>query len=94
VPAVNNLGVCYAVGVGVTANAVEKVRWSRLAADQGLAAVQYSLGLCNDLGGGVNVTANAEEAARWYRLAADQELAAAQYSLGCAAKGLWGCSKR
>ena len=40
----NNLGLYYLVGLGVPRDYVEGVRWYRLAADQGNAAAQRSLG--------------------------------------------------
>ena len=57
----------YANGEGVLKDAAEAVRWSRLAAEQGLASAQYNLGVMYDNGEGV-LKDNAE-AARWYRLA-------------------------
>jgi len=56
------------------------VRWYRLAADQGFARAQYSLGFMHDNGRGV--PQDDAEAARWYRLAADQGIARAQSNLG------------
>jgi TPR repeat protein len=43
----------YDNGDGVPKNAVEAVRWYRLAADQGVAQAQYNLGLMYGLGQGV-----------------------------------------
>jgi hypothetical protein len=51
-----------------------------LAAEQGHAIAQFSLGCCYD--GGKGVSQNYEEAARWYRKAAEQGDADAQYNLG------------
>ena len=70
----------YANGDGVPKNAVQAVRWYRLAADQGVAEAQYNLGLRYDKGDGV--PKSAVEAVRWFRLAADQGVAQAQYNLG------------
>jgi TPR repeat protein len=51
---------------------VEAVRWYRLAADQGEAWAQYSLGRMYEDGRGVR--RDRVEAVRWYRLAAAQGL--------------------
>jgi TPR repeat protein len=64
----------------VTQDYAEAARWYRRAADQGLAAAQFNLGLMYDNGQGT--TQDYAEAARWYRKAADQGLAAAQFNLG------------
>jgi TPR repeat protein len=56
------------------------VQWYRLAADQGLARAQTSLGFMYDNGQGV--VQDYEAAVQWYRLAADQGLAQAQNNLG------------
>jgi TPR repeat protein len=55
------------------------VRLYRLAADQGDATAQISLGFCYVSGTGVD--RDHVEAARWYRLAADQGCSFAQQSL-------------
>lgn len=60
----------------------EAVRWYRLAAEQGHAGAQYSLGVHYALGQGVEK--DYPESARWYRLAAEQDHAGAQYLLGSA----------
>ena len=57
-----------------------RVKWYRLAADQGDASAQYNLGVMYHFGKGV--PQNYAEAAKWYRLAADQGNANAQHSLG------------
>jgi TPR repeat protein len=75
-----NLGLMYANGDGVPKNAVQAVRWFRLAADQGDASAQYNLGLM--YANGDDVPKNAVQAVRWYRLAADQGNAVAQNNLG------------
>ena len=58
----------------------EAVRWYRLAAEQGHAAAQFTLGNMYDEGEGV--PEDDAEAVRWYRLAAEQGHAAAQFNLG------------
>ncbi len=60
-----------------TADAVEA---TRLAAEQGDAGAQYTLGVM--YGNGRGVPRDQTEAVRWYRLAADQRDARAQYNLG------------
>ena len=57
----------------------EAVRWLRLAAGQGFAAAQFTLGLWYDHG--LGVPQDDIEAVRWYRLAADQGDAGAQSNL-------------
>ena len=59
---------------------VEAARWFRLAADQGDAGAQFSLGFMYANGKGV--PENDVEALKWYRLAADQGDASAQNNLG------------
>jgi len=56
------------------------VRLYRLAAEQGNADGQYSLGRAYSLGQGV--PQEDAEAVRWYRLAAEQGHATAQYNMG------------
>ena len=58
------------------------MRWYRLAADQGYARAQFSLGLRYT--NGLGVPQDDAEAARWIRLAADQGHAIAQFNLGFA----------
>lgn len=70
----NYLGVMS--GRGAAQHASEAVRLFRLAAVQGLAAVQYNLGRAYAAGHGVRK--NQAEAARWYRMAAEQGDPAAQ----------------
>ena len=48
----NDLGLSYAHGEGVPQDGAEAVRWYRLAADQGFARAQYSLGFMHDNGAG------------------------------------------
>ena len=70
----------YTNGAGVPQDYGEARRWYRMAAEQGLAEAQSSLGLIYDNGTGV--PQDYGEAARWYRMAAEQGLAEAQNSLG------------
>ena len=72
--------IMYADGRGVSKDEAEAVRWYRLAADQGYAKAQYTLGVMYAEGRGV--PKDEAEAVRWYRLAADQGLAGAQGDLG------------
>lgn len=59
---------------------IESARWYRLAAKQGEAKAQYSLGVMYHDGKGVSQ--DYQEAIRWYRMAANQGYADAQYNLG------------
>ncbi len=70
----------YANGRGVQQDDVEAVKWYRLAAEQGAAEAQNSLGFMYDTGRGVQQ--DDVEAVKWYRLAAEQGNAAGRYSLG------------
>ena len=56
------------------------MKWFRLAAEQGLAEAQSSLGLSYNLGRGV--PQDFKEAVKWFRLVAEQGLADAQKNLG------------
>ena len=57
-----------------------RVRWYRLAAEQGFAWAQSNLGVMYAKGEGV--PEDNAEAVRWLRLAAEQGLASAQFYLG------------
>ena len=57
-----------------------RLKWYRLAADQGNADAQNNLGAMYDNGQGV--PQNYAEAVKWFRLAADQGHAIAQNNLG------------
>ncbi len=57
----------YNSGRGVPQDDAEAVRWYRLAAEQGLALAQYSLGVRYASGQGV--PQDHAEAVRWFRLA-------------------------
>ena len=75
-----SLGVMYANGQDVPQDAVEAVRWFRLAAEQGNADAQHNLGLMYK--DGQVVTQDYAEAVRWFRLAAERAHARAQHNLG------------
>jgi len=75
------LGNTYLTGQGVPQDDVEAVRWYRLAAEQGQAAAQSSLGAMYANGRG-GVPQDDVEAVRWIRQAAEQGYALAQWSLG------------
>ncbi|MHC8508808.1 MAG: tetratricopeptide repeat protein [Rhodospirillales bacterium] len=70
----------YAKGQGVRQNDTEAVKWFRIAAEQGHARAQRSLGLMHAKGWGV--TKNDAEAVKWFRAAAEQGDAKAQFNLG------------
>ena len=70
----------YYEGEGVPQNYAEAVKWYRLAAAQGFADAQYSLGLMYYEGYGV--PQDYAEAVKSYRLAAEQRDADAQYNVG------------
>jgi hypothetical protein len=59
----------------------EAVKWTRLAAEQGHAEAQYSMGDKYQFGW-LGVPQDDKEAAKWYQLAAEQGDAIAQLSLG------------
>ena len=61
----------YDFGLGVKENDKEAVKWYRMAAEQGNAKSQYSLGIAYEQGNGV--TRDLNEALKYYRLAAEQE---------------------
>lgn len=75
-----DMGLCYYIGVGVSQNYSEAVKWFRKAAEQGLADAQFNLGICYLSGKGV--TQNYSEAVKWFRKAAEQGDEIAQYNLG------------
>jgi tetratricopeptide (TPR) repeat protein len=82
----NNMGWCYANGIGVDQDYAEAAKWYRKAAEQGEAAAQSNLGWCYENGKGV--AQDYAEAVKWYRLAAEQGNAIAQNIMGgCYAKG-------
>ena len=66
--------------LGVAKDEAEAVKWFRKAAEQNVAAAQFSLGVCYANGRGV--TKDDAEAVKWFRKAAEQNFADAQYNLG------------
>ena len=72
--------VCCKYGKGVTQSYQEAVKWYRLAAAQGDARAQNSLGYMYLNGQGV--AQSYQEAVKWYKLAAAQGVAEAQYNIG------------
>ena len=82
----------YNRGHGVPQDNKEAVKWFRLAADQGFAGAQYSLGGLYVLSTGVSQ--DYQEASKWYRLSAEQGNAKAQFIVATrhAAKQLAGKS--
>jgi hypothetical protein len=75
----NELGLCYAKGLGVEQDLREAVKWFRKAAEQGHADGQYDLAYCYDSGKGVEM--DEQEAVKWYRKAAEQGHADAEKAL-------------
>ena len=69
----------YAEGKGVPQDYQEAVKWYRLAAAQGYAPAQSSLGLAYEKGQGV--PQDYQEAVKWYRIAAAQGNQFAQINL-------------
>ena len=67
-------------GQGVSQDYAEAIKWFRLAAVQGDADAQYSLG--RRYYNGEGVAKDYAEAAKWFRLGAEQGHAGAQYALG------------
>ena len=70
----------YANAEGVPQNYVQAARWYRKAAEQGLAAAQYNLGVMYAEGNGV--PQDYAEAVKWNSRAAEQGAAIAQGPLG------------
>lgn len=74
------LGMCYAYGNGVAAEAKTAVYWYQKSAEQGNEFAQEALGDCyND---GLGVEKNEVKAFRWYRVAAGSGLPSSQFKLG------------
>jgi TPR repeat protein len=64
----------------VSQNYAEAAKWHRLAANQGLADAQFTLGFMYAHGQGVSQ--DYAEAVKWYQLAADQGYTLSQANLG------------
>ena len=78
--AMNNVGLMYERGLGVTQSYVEAMTFYRKAADTGLPEAQYNLGTLYHNGYGVEV--NNSQAVFWFRKAAAQQLPEAHYMMG------------
>ena len=76
----NNLGHCYAEGIGVEQDHAQAVLWYRKAAEQGNTWAQHNLGCCYEEGRGVEQ--DHAQAVLWYHKAADQDNAGVQNYLG------------
>ena len=70
--ALNNIGMMYGKGLGVTKNSETAAKYYRLAAEKGDALSQFNLGSMHARGEGM--WRNYETAAKWYQLAAEQGL--------------------
>jgi TPR repeat protein len=73
------VGVMYSNGKGVPQDYTKAVRWTRLAAEQGLSDAQFNLGVLYYNGSGV--PQDYSEAGKWIRLAANQGNATAKKAL-------------
>ena len=78
-------------GTGVARNESEAVRFYRIAADQGHAEAQASLGYAYDIGKGI--AKSDAEALKWYRLSAASGNARGQWLLGTMYEGAQGVAK-
>ena len=78
--AIHRLAGAYADGRGVAQNLPEALRLFHQAADRGLAAAQFSLGLMHELG--LGVPADRAAAFGFYLKAAEQGFAPAQFNVG------------
>jgi len=76
----NFMGVSYANGDQVTADAVKSTRWFRKAADQDYAPAQANLGMAYAIGFGIKQ--DTAQAKVWLQKAAEQGEAIARYGLG------------
>lgn len=74
-----DLGSMYQMGIGVTQDYAEAVKWFKLAAEQGDTNAQYFVGLAYYKGEGVGQDYG--EAARWLQMAAEVGDVAAQSGL-------------
>jgi len=81
----------YTLGQGVPQDYAEAAKWNRLAADQGFAEAQASLGVAYIQGQGV--PQDYAEAVKWCRKAADQGIARAQGALGLMYEQGWGVAQ-
>ncbi len=72
----NNIGACFAEGLGVPRDPALALRWLTLSAEAGYAAGQRNLAALYFKGEGVEQ--NDDSALRWYRAASDQNDAPAQ----------------
>ena len=75
-----DLGAQYVIGLGVSKDNAQAVKWFRKAAEQGYAPAQYHLGLAYRHGSGV--PNDDAQAVAWFRKAADQGDAYAEVALG------------
>jgi TPR repeat protein len=80
VAAQNDLGACYAKGLGVQQDYKEAAKWYLLAAEEGDELAQYSLGRAYWLGCGVPT--NLPSALKWLKRAARQNQPDAMFVLG------------
>ncbi len=74
------VSIAYQLGLGVETNRAEALKWTKLAANQGMPRAERRLGWM--LQNGLGTTANLVEAAKWYRLGAEHGDAPAQNCLG------------
>jgi hypothetical protein len=79
VNAQNSLAILYQEGRYVPRDELAAIKWSHMAAEQGYAPAEFTLGL---LYGRRGLMQNYAEAVKWYRKAAEQGQAAAMNNLG------------
>lgn len=89
--ALNAIGVCNRMGLGMEPNAAEAARIFLAAAEQGHVASQHSIGICCELG--LGIPQSRPEAARWYKLSASQGFAPAQNNLAACFCNGWGVGR-
>ncbi len=80
IEAMNELGVLYELGHGLTKDYVEAAKWYRKAAEQGYSYAQNNLGYCYHYARGV--AQDYTEAVKWYNKAVEQGCSLAQNNLG------------